>query len=1748
MDVSSSKQIPSNEESELQRILDLHRERLLDLTLRNSLLNFRETGAKVVPILHEQPNILYQILVEKSKTMSLDILPDPVEEQSKGFSKFISSSLPASLLGKKNKYSLHAAPPKEQVAPEFTDSRIQTSLPAREYRKRLSNVRSEYQQFIDSTGSNFLYLSLGFLKWHHPTSSPEKARLAPLLLVPLKIERKAETITLLDEEGNPFETKHWSYQVSYSGEELSDNYTLRKKLETTPELPPINWPTFNGLTDDFTPEQYLAQFSSLIASFPKLKTMGWSVERKLAITFFASGKEVLYRDLEPARWSKKSPLTNKPLIKAALGFGENKPPDQKNDPNAPPDTNIYYIDPIPNVLEIDSTQLKAVEKCLRGQSMVIQGPPGTGKSQTITNLIAAAIGTGKTVLFMAEKPEALKVVGRRLADVGLEPYCLELHSDKATTADFQSQLKSRLACKKPRKPKTREDDLASLETLRSYLDNYGAVLKTPLTNETSPQIFQIFWKREQAYQDLKNTWKEHNLADFSPPSIEPDLFRNEKHFHDLLALSRMIGKSWQEGILELEKVWGNFRPPNRLFENDVSEIRDNFKKGESAILALCKTAENPFFAERQTLTLPQWKKLFDSLSKLPKPPSEWQKNNAAEFGKTIATQTLPIWSEQAADANRNLSKIVATENELAYTLFKKSKATFPENNEELFQQCHQISLTACEEKDLFGTNLIASQDNVTALNELTDSLKHVIVTVSTLREKIDSSNTTNTLTGAYSTQKFAQLLTSQPSTRIANLRPSLFEQAKTNLAIAKAKALAEKLRYEQDPLDQILNLRELERLENPQEFLTHLRGLSLRWWKFPFFGPFAKAKRAAKIIRSNKDIQVLSNEFFQAIEDALAYIPRRNSFQADSLFTEQLGPVFDGIDTDWKELDKSLQCCAHISDHEGEAAPTFLENLQQASTKKNEIPTALLAFETALAPLAENPNLLILGHHEPKQESIPFLLEEIANKRAKLTTSITLAESFELSKETPYKELHQQFNNAVELSEAHDKLLTSAKNVSSNFFASCKSLNLPHSLTLSKTIDWILAIEKKGLNEAEIQKLLTDDDPAKQLNSLGVLAEEFSAARAEQLAALTTLEKKATLRSNSSWSKNPENKPLLGLKQDWHLSAPTYSTLIRWSDYTALEQKLNQEGFVPLLNYCKNHNLNAQSPEQTLSYLYWNELASQIFSNQSSDEAINLSLQNIVSLVLNNPEGLASIGREELEERIARFCKEDVALAKLNQRHILSETFVAKDKLPTGNRQGSVSTYTEMGLLEHEAGKRRRLRPVREQIERAPLAIKELFPCALMNPGAIAKFLPPDSIEFDLIIIDEASQVRPEDALGALARAHQAVVVGDNKQMAPSNFFQATRISPAENEEDIDDHEAAESILEVAERKSYFKKEFLQWHYRSQHQSLIAFSNERYYNNNLIIPPSSYEKNPKLGVEWNHIPEGNFKKGLNRTEADALFSAYTAFIEEQAYASPDTRESIGLVVMNSQQASLIQDKVDRLLLDDPRFSKCYDLYHKDDFPPAFIRNLERVQGDERDVIMVGFTYGPDPETGKIAKRFSNLYGISGARRLNVLITRAKKSMRIYASMKCEQLTGGTPLKGGVRDMADFLAFVENEGETRELGIQRDQSANTPFEASVAAVISTLGFEVDFQVGVSGFFVDIGVRKPGENRYLCGIECDGTTYQAHPITRDRERLRQDILAARGWKIHRLWSTDWFRNRNSEIERLKSALDCITSDKI
>lgn len=527
-------------------------------------------------------------------------------------------------------------------------------------------------------------------------------------------------------------------------------------------------------------------------------------------------------------------------------------------------------------------------------------------------------------------------------------------------------------------------------------------------------------------------------------------------------------------------------------------------------------------------------------------------------------------------------------------------------------------------------------------------------------------------------------------------------------------------------------------------------------------------------------------------------------------------------------------------------------------------------------------------------------------------------------------------------------------------------------------------------------------------------------------------------------------------------------------------------------------------------------------------------LENAVGEVFDLAPTLSDFTRHAIEVRRKNLKERDRSILKLNRSQIAYQASRAQP--PAGNSRGRVAEKTEMGLIKHEIGKQTRHVQIRSLLQRSGQSVKKLKPCFMMSPLSVSQFLDPENFNFDVVIMDEASQIKPEDALGAVLRAKQLVVVGDPKQLPPTSFFD--RSSDEVDEEEETQFDDNESILEVA-MKTFHPIRRLRWHYRSQHESLIRFSNDRFYDGDLVIFPSSSKDSGALGVYQHYIEDGSFSKGLNHAEADAVANA----IAEHARYCPG--QSLGVGTFNMKQATLIQDKLDVICENDNRVRLALENLERDT-EKLFIKNLENLQGDERDVIFISYTYGPDPNTGKVFNRFGPLAGEGGWRRLNVMVSRARKRVEVFSSIRPSDIKAGEDKSRGVNAFRDYLEFAESGAISSLEPKARIEDETTEFEESIIRLVEDYGLKCKRRVGVAGFFVDIGVVSPYcDDTFLLGIVTDGDTYRSAKSARDRDRLRDEVISSRNWKLHRVWSADWFLNQQNEERRLIDRLDEVLS---
>ena len=566
-------------------------------------------------------------------------------------------------------------------------------------------------------------------------------------------------------------------------------------------------------------------------------------------------------------------------------------------------------------------------------------------------------------------------------------------------------------------------------------------------------------------------------------------------------------------------------------------------------------------------------------------------------------------------------------------------------------------------------------------------------------------------------------------------------------------------------------------------------------------------------------------------------------------------------------------------------------------------------------------------------------------------------------------------------------------------------------------------------------------------------------------------------------------------------------TLLSWSVYQRARIAVRKSHAAPVLTALDEDGMSATKLREAYEWALYRSLAAIVYRR--------------------HPE-LNELNSWQLGNHRAAFQDLEARLQELECARIAYELY--SRPVENGVSFGGPSAFTEKALIQHQLSLQRSSVTLRNLLRRAETALRQLKPCFMMSPTTVAELLPRDSGLFDIVIVDEASQMLPCDALGAIARGRQAVIVGDPKQLPPSTYFQGSAAA-AKGTDDDDEMLApmVESILDLS-LSAWHPPRYLQWHYRSRHSSLIQFSNVRFYDNRLIVFPGPDENRQGSGIRYHHVADGLAKGGLNRIEAERVVSAACAFMEDSA----NRDLSLAIVAMNQRQRDHINEMMDRATAGNSAVAR-YRRRWRNTLYPFIVRNLETVQGDERDVIFISTVYGRETAGGPVMRRFGPITHAGGERRLNVLFSRARQRMEVFSSMQANDIAVGPGVSEGVRILRDYLEYAAT-GKI-ETGVDTGRQPESPFEEYVLKRLRDQGLEVDPQVGVAGFRIDLGVRHPDyPHGYLLGVECDGRTYHSALSVRDRDRLREAVLRGLGWDIYRIWSTDWFEDADRELKKL------------
>jgi superfamily I DNA and/or RNA helicase len=1688
------------------------RKRLLDLTARNRLINFRHTKRGSLRIIDELPNQLADKLLADTEMRFLPV-PEPTRDElikagyieiDEGTGQEIrllkdpTAEEWAKYLGFSTAYEV-PKPSRDISLGKHADTVIQTLFYPYELETRLKNLLQISESAIQEMGANILYLVFGFLEWFD--SSNDNARIAPLFLVPVRLHKGRLNS----------KTKTYQYTLTYSGEDIIPNLSLREKLRVDFAM------ALPDLDENTEPEEYFEEVLSLIQE----NQPRWRLRRFISLALLNFSKLLMYLDLDTSHWPEEANIIDHPLVMKFLsgynsnndqeetsngewGFGEEYPIDEINDIHAS----------YPLIDDADSSQHSALIDAVDGKNLVIEGPPGTGKSQTITNLIAATMAQGKRVLFVAEKLAALEVVRRRLDAAGLGEFCLELHSHKSHKRKVLDEVEIRLKKRRCfRKPKDIEVDITRYEELKDSLKEHAQRINQSWKN-TRLTLHEIFMAATR-YRELIGI----NPLELHPIGYDGDNF------------DPITKKRTEDQVEAFQKV----------YQAVVAQLDDGSELKQHPWYGVRNAELQIFDLERVKTALEEWQSSLIKANRIRTILAEGLKCNQDKISNTLEGLSLLLADLKRLPALKGdelldfLPMLQGKKLEKAkryLKLFKDIQSLYARLAKKVginvLEDLSQVSGYLSGKEQLLA--LVDKSVELGALADAIHRLKNLQKDFAELYEPLKQIQTAigenaarhlvPTEAGLIELKAFLDLVASLKP-EYWHLRNNLFDDDALDALLPKLRNELTQLHTLHDKLKDAFSLDILPSKNGLLQLKATLDdGGSFRWFK----KRWRKARKQLLGYAANRQISFPALQ--PLLENAAEFVGLRYEINENREYQAAFGNHLMGLETNLTALEALRNWYRNVRRNYGvgfgkkvalgnaiidlpvdfargvrswtelgvqQQLENFLDSL--VGLRKIFSPNSELQRDTAM--LAGNEGIIcrILSSLEEALHACEPLATDNSISIAELAKRI---ESLGTLKKAVSKLESEDLGNTL----FHGRIVLEV------------GLNVDNKTSLSmlcNTISVATYVNNQTKNK-ELQRCLYDKPEATTFGTLSILARHLGAAIDSQSVSYENFAQLVKIEI-TDWF-NFSGKRIDDIIKRNNKALSNCDTLQNWLDYVRVRNQVAKMGFVKLAEAVEQSNIDIQQVRNLYFAGIFDLLAREIMCEYPEIGRFSGHSQQAIQDKF-----------KEYDERLKQLQREQIAW-KIDHKAVV----------PKGNRGARVSEYTGLVLLEHECSKKTRHIPIRQLMHRAGGALVAMKPCFMMGPMSVAQYLAPGMIEFDLVVMDEASQIKPQDALGAIARGSQLVVVGDPKQLPPTRFFD--RIVD-EGEEDPTAIEESESILDATLPMFFARR--LRWHYRSRHESLISFSNHSFYDSSLVLFPSPYKRTDSYGIKYSRVPNGCFVNRRNMEEARIIAEA----VREHFRNQPE--ESLGVVAMSAEQRLQLERSIETLAKEDFAFQEWLEEDARR-HESLFIKNLENVQGDERDVIIVSMTYGPKSSGGRVFQRFGPINSDVGWRRLNVLFTRSKKRMQIFSSMGSEDIITDATSKRGVQALRDFLAFCET-GILHKTEIETGRAPDSNFEIAVMEVLRDKGFECVPQVGVAGFFIDIAVIDPGNpGRYLMGIECDGANYHSAKSARDRDRLRQMILERLGWRICRIWSTDWYKNPHAQLQPIVRELKTLKTERL
>ncbi|MFQ5750986.1 MAG: DUF4011 domain-containing protein, partial [bacterium] len=1405
----------------LLEVLEKTRTRLLDQTRRNRLLNYKES-ARDIAIVDEMPDQVYEHLVQDGEYFYFKAYEEENDQKIKNNQLSIVETIqPDRTLPR----SSHKEGNTER---RYTDNQLQTVFPEKELERRLRRLYLEHRTMIEETGANNLYLAIGFLQWYDSRDDSSALR-SPLILLPVRLER--ERVRGMAK-----------YRLIFEDEALDTNYSLYEKLKQNFDI------TLPLLEEEQNPESYWREVKK---AFSSMERDGWQLIREMSLGLYRFNKQVIWHDLDPKRWPMHSPLTDKTIVKRILlGPGEgDEPPGQL--------THEYSLDnangkkpkqSLTLIHDADSSQHSALIDALKRQDgLVIEGPPGTGKSQTITNLIAAALDGGLSVLFVAEKMAALDVVYKRLEERGLGIFCLQLHGLKTNKKDLLLSILDRLNQYDTKqggieRHKLKLEELKLEETKKELIE-----LSNALTGTAGPEelpLHQLAWRVELLRQALPEDFKPIDIEDADQVNL--DAFQRAKN------LLNDLGKEWLAIPQEARVAWHGFLPEkydegqSGLLETEITKVLEGVEQIVSWLNSHGVSSSAPsLFETHRLLTLGEVN-LEQEL--VPFPPG-----SDLELCYTVVKHGLIDEFQDILQLIDNYLEVVSIVNEVFDYQGNNSDACA----EQLKLHASRLINVACNE-DVTISELPKEMQNISSVIHNLESMPGFAAPVLKLKNML-----ARTLEDYSEIAELADGFAKGPIH--LSLHGSAFHAKASvknyfKVAQEQSRVLADRVANQSSfRLDRTW---EAEGIRIAYECLDENRNK----WFVLFNKQYRQAKRQIKSLLKQPKRFSRKPDFIDELSKLVEFCKARDQFADNQDFKTSLGTLFKGIETDWKALEQLINYSQMLQEQVGLKKAqmiladwdSHMERMQMVSEQLRKAAKSVTEyamshpFPTSLwkRPIVEIANTL-----KPWSEKLTMAVDSLVQDWCKQSSSLIRAH---VSVEEYHRAKAQESN--LEKHKHFDLLLRKSwEGAATNVTA------------LHAVYNWIRKrLNAKGIN-LELLRWAVPTPDRVQYELFKELVSEAQFFRNAVKNQAKMFERFGTVIEND-WI-GGVNSTLTDFQGKLKKCVETISSIplmVRWQIVykQVCELELKQLG-----DTVSSGKLVGDECGKAFEYSVYEKI-----------------LENKIA---SNPQ-LAAFGHTRFESLRERFAQLDKELLQLNAMHIAAR--LCQAPVPEGVGYGPVSNFTEKRLLIHEAGKKKRHTPIRQLVRRAGNALQSLKPCFLMSPISVAQYLAPGEIEFDLVVMDEASQIRPEDALGAIARGRKTVIVGDPKQLPPTSFFDSAIAEDDEAEETILDN--TESILDVCLKQFPYRR--LRWHYRSQHESLIQFSNKAFYNDDLIVFPSPKGDSREFGVHSTYIKNPSYRNGRNRTEAEVVVENIIRHFRRHK------KKSLGVAAFNKRQAEEIQ--------------------------------------------------------------------------------------------------------------------------------------------------------------------------------------------------------------------------------------------------